>query len=261
MKSRVKPQILGATALSATLLLSACSGGVDTSGLETKVVVEGGGLDLPDVPEVPDVPEPEVPDEPEPEPEATEPDDVEPQAPSGDYTNPDWAHPVSEEGDLLNSVREGGFQIDVYQVALGEASDDSLWEDEETGEPLLRKGDPVVALNMIISNIGDEEVPLSNLFASPRMNYDSSETFLGAMEDFNSEWLLDLGLNPDPFIEYPNPAVFPIEAGESISYGVIYEHRNEGATMSFSIRPADDDGDLDFDSEYNLDFETTFTIE
>lgn len=241
-------------ALSSALLVSAC-GGADTSGLEKKVRVEQQAPDTESEEVTPDDPESlEDPlDDPLDDPETPGDDaqDDPANTPSaGDYKNPTWAYPVTEPGELLQGYKNEWFEYQVYQVDTGEATKDSMWSLPDTGEPVMKKGDPVVAVNIIATNISDEVIPLSISFINASVDYESNDYYGGAMIDFNPEWFEELGINDSPMAEFQTPAVFPLVPGESISFGQIYEYRaGEEAEIEFDFTPVDDSGNLDFESE------------
>jgi len=251
LKSR--PGAIAGIVLSSALVLSACSGETDTSGLEGKVSVDNERSET--EPEA--VPEDVDPaDEPEDEPISPEPEDEpedEPGAsgPKGDYKSPDWAYEVNQSGDLIQTVKNEWFEYEIYQVATGEAQKDSMWLLPDSEEPVMKEGDPVVVLNVIVTNISDEEIPVSISFINESLDYKSNQYLGGAMIDYNPTWLDELGLYESPLETFSDPAVFPLAPGESFAQAGIWEYRVEPAELELGFIPVNDKGDLDFDSKYN----------
>lgn len=252
MNLKSRPSAIAGIVLSSALVLSACGGETDTSGLESKVTVDGGGAGAESETE-PEETEPE--DTPEDEPLAPAPED-EPQddpgaaAPSGDYNSPDWAYDVNQAGELIQAVKNEWFEYEIYQVDTGEAKKDSMWLHPDSEEPVMKAGDPVVVLNVIVTNISDEEIPVSISFINDSLDYESNQYLGGAMLDYNPEWLDELGLHESPLENFSDPAVFPLAPGESFAQATIWEYRTEPATLELSFTPVDDEGTLDFDSKY-----------
>lgn len=248
--------------LSSALLLSACGGETDTSKLDPKVSVESGNENT--------EPETVEPEEPADDIETDDPVDepVEPDAPandqpaaSGDYQVPEWANDVNEVGELLQAYKNDYLEYEIYQVATGEAASDSMWIDADTEEPLLKEGDPVVAFNVIVTNISDEEIPMSISFVNLGLDYADSQYLQGAMRDINDEWLEELGLNSQVYKEFRTPAIFPLAPGESVAIGEIYEYHAGDVTMSLDFTPVDDEGQLDFDSPLQDRAKVEFSLE
>lgn len=265
MNIKSRPFIFAGVALASALTLSAC-GEDAASGLEPKVrPSQQQAANDPEPEESPNAEEPEGPGdiaapETNADPETNE--DPEVNTPSsGSYEVPEWARDVNQVGDLVATVDGDWIQIEVYRVGDGQATRDSLWVDSDTDEPLMKVGDPVVALNFIVTNTGSEEFLMSNLFLSPNLRYESSESLYGAMNETNHDWLEQLGVNVDPFTQYPNPAVFPVAPGESISYAQIFQHASDTAQIYFDITPVDSEGELDFDGKFNERFDATFEME
>lgn len=259
VKFKSRPIVYIGTLLPFALLLSACGGEVDTSGLEAKVRPTSAQSDLTVESEGED-PTVVGSDEEAPDVEET----VETEAPtptrSGDYQIPEWANDVVEVGDLLQTYRNDVLEMEIYQVATGEAASDSIWSHPDTGEAILKKGDPVVALNLIATNISDTEVLMSTSFIMTSMSYDSSDILQGAMIDYNSAWITELGLNLDAFSEFRSPGVFPLAPGESFAFAQIYEYHPEAVTMNLDFTPVDEEGKLDFDSPLHDRGEVNFVL-
>ena len=261
MNLKSRSGVFAALSFTAALTLTACSGGVDTSKLEPKVTVEAKETEVPETPDEPAVPDDDVPDEPA---VPDEPSGV--TIPSGDavtdFTVPSWAEDVNLLGDYLGSASGSIIQVDIYQVALGEAIADALWVDPDTEEPVMKKGDTVVAMNFIATNIGDEVYPFSNLFVDPMLAYDASDSFLGAMTDYNADWLEQLGLNYRPYQlgDGPQPS-YPLAPGESAAIGLIFQHETGAATIDFSAIPIGDDDELDFDSPLRIEFSANVEVQ
>lgn len=258
MNLKSRPAAFAGIVLASALTLTAC-GGEDTSGLEPKVRSTQGSTDgAESEPEA--MPEEEAPAEGE---EVSE-DPEEPaggnETGSGSYTSPEWAQEVAPVGDLVATMDGDWITVEVYRVAEGESTKDSMWLHADSEEPIMKKGDPVVALNYIATNTGSEEILMSNLFLGSSLRYEGGKYLQGAMSDSNDAWLEELNINPNPFTEYPSPAVFAVAPGESISYGEIYQLEKDTAQLSFDITPVTSDGELDFEGKFKERFETSFEM-
>lgn len=254
MNLKPSPQIVVGIVLTTALGLSACSGEVDTSALEKKVRVAQEGSVLGSEKE--EIVEPEEPGEPEDFEGST--DDsgdsnvqTSPVNPgSGSYNTPAWANEVTEVGELIETVEEDWLRIDIYHVADGTASEDSLVTHPDTEEPVMEKGDPVSAMNFIATNTGTQEVTFGALFLMPIMTFPQEDTFLGAMMDINDEWMAELGLHPDPFHDF-DAGGFALAPGESFAQAEIYERKADRVQITFDITVYDESGNLDFDSPFS----------
>lgn len=76
-------------------------------------------------------------------------------ASSSDRTQPSWAKGSVDAGTELAALDLEGWNISVYQVAVGEADKDSRDVYPDTRESVLKAGDPVVFLNFVFTNTTD----------------------------------------------------------------------------------------------------------
>lgn len=82
-----------------------------------------------------------------------------------------WAEPVSTGEELWQTSSEG-LTLTAYNMGEDTATFDSEYSDDVTNEPLVAAGDPVVFVNVVVTNTSDQTQFLANdvpdLFAAPR---------------------------------------------------------------------------------------------
>ena len=136
---------------------------------------------------------------------------------SGAYTTAAWALPISEAGDKLGTIKGDSFSVDIYQVATDVASKDSMFVDKETKENLLKKGDPVVYLNYVVTNTSTAEIPLSHSLVNTSAKYTDWKYLGGMPSDSSSEGFKKHGLS-DSGIKLKRKRSIRVEAGRVLQY-------------------------------------------
>lgn len=80
--------------------------------------------------------------------------------PPTSFTSVPWSFPIDPVGDWLTSAADDNVRIDVYQAGVAPSTEDSKWAYSDTDEPLFVKGDPVVVLQLVLTNTGTEDIVL-----------------------------------------------------------------------------------------------------
>ncbi|WP_426005335.1 hypothetical protein ACPFL9_01315 [Paenarthrobacter sp. NyZ202] len=174
------------------------------------------------------------------------------------YTAAAWALPISSAGDKLGALKGDSFSVDIYQVATGVASKDSSWVDKETKESLLKKGDPIVYLNYVVTNTSAADIPLGEELITLGAKYEDWKYMVGMLSDSNSAGYEEHGLT-NSGVKEEELAPFILKPGESfnIARTIAYTAGKE-ADVKATMTPENAAGDLDFDKEEEA--ETTVTL-
>ncbi len=80
--------------------------------------------------------------------------------PEGPWVSADWAVPVVSGGTRLGEVSDKRIRITVYQVATAAAPTNSVMVDPSDGKPVIAKGDRIVLLRYIVTNISNDPINL-----------------------------------------------------------------------------------------------------
>lgn len=78
----------------------------------------------------------------------------------GPWRDPGWAIPVVSTGTRLGEVSDKRMRIVVYQVGTASAPTRSVMVDASDGKPVIAKGDPIVLLRYVITNISTDPINL-----------------------------------------------------------------------------------------------------
>ncbi|SED67993.1 hypothetical protein [Ruania alba] len=100
---------------------------------------------------------------------------VQPAEPLESYQIVDWAVDAQPTGTWVGAMESDALRLDVYQVGVAEAPEASGWESDDTGEPLFAAGDPVVALQYVVTTVAEEPVVLQNGEVTTTLRYDGSD--------------------------------------------------------------------------------------
>ncbi|PRB38729.1 hypothetical protein CQ020_20380 [Arthrobacter sp. MYb23] len=177
---------------------------------------------------------------------------------SGSYKVAAWALPISEAGDKLGTIKGDSFSVDVYQVATDVASKDSMFVDKETKENLLKKGDPVVYLNYVVTNTSSADIPLSHSLITPSAKYTDWKYMGGMPSDSSSDGYKKHGLSSSG-TKLKEEAPFVLKPGESFNIAENFAYTaGKEAEISATMTPAAADGKLDHDKKEKA--ETTVTL-
>jgi hypothetical protein len=177
---------------------------------------------------------------------------------SGSYKVAAWALPISEAGDKLGSLKGDSFSVDIYQVATDVASKDSMFVDKETKENLLKKGDPVVYLNYVVTNTSSADIPLSHSLITPSAKYTDWKYLGGMPSDSSSDGYKKHGLSSSG-TKLKEEAPFVLKPGESFNIAENFAYTAGKETeIEATMTPAAADGKLDHDKKEKA--ETTVTL-
>ena len=177
---------------------------------------------------------------------------------SGSYKVAAWALPISDAGDKLGTITGDSFSVDIYQVATDVASKDSMFVDKETKENLLKKGDPVVYLNYVVTNTSSAEIPLSHSLITPNAKYTDWKYLGGMPSDSSSEGFKKHGLSSSG-VKLKEKDPFVLKPGESFNIAENFAYTAGKETeIKATMTPQDAAGDLDHDKKETA--ETTVTL-
>jgi hypothetical protein len=167
--------------------------------------------------------------------------------PPSSFTTPVWANEVAPHGDWLTSVADNDLRIDVYQVAIEAAPEGSSWAFQETDEPLFVAGDPIVILEFVLTNLGDDDIVLPSGEAELTANYAGLNLSSVPAENAFEDLVESLGVARDGAInfQYSNDNDYqglndswdmPVETGESVSWHAVYVYLEDDAfTLDFRL--------------------------
>ncbi len=172
---------------------------------------------------------------------------------------PSWALPATTEGDKIATIEVGGIVVEVYQVAVTQATKTGQFATPE-GDPVIAVGDDIVFVNYVISNTGDS-IDLGSSLVLIDARYDDWP-YLQGMDSVVDRTLFEqIGVYSSPFgpDSYVDPGIYPLGSGERYSYGQNFPYQ-PGSPIGFgvSVTPVDADGDLVHDE--GLDGEGAGTI-
>ena len=172
---------------------------------------------------------------------------------------PSWALPATTEGEKIATIEVGGIVVEVYQVAVTQATKTGQFATQD-GEPLIAVGDDIVFINYVISNTGDP-IDLGSSLVLIDARYDDWP-YLQGMDSVVDRTLFEqIGVYSSPFgpDSYVDPGVYTFGTGERYSYGQNFPYQ-AGSPIGFSVSvtPVDADGDLLHDE--GLDGEGSGTI-
>ncbi|KUM35280.1 hypothetical protein [Arthrobacter sp. EpRS71] len=177
---------------------------------------------------------------------------------SGSYKTAAWALPISEAGDKLGTIKGESFSVDVYQVATDVASKDSMFVDKDTKENLLKKGDPVVYMNYVVTNTSSAEIPLSHSLITPNAKYTDWKYLGGMPSDSSSDGYKKHGLT-DSGVKLKEKDPFVLKPGESFNIAENFAYTAGKETeIKVTMTPQGADGDLDHDKKETA--ESTVTL-
>lgn len=190
----------------------------------------------------------DAPDETEPEEETEDAEDEAEVDEAGDDGasadgEPDWANPVTTVGESIGTAELGDVTVEVFQVAVDQATRSSIWADPETDEPIVSEGDDVVVLNYVVTNHG-EPVNLSYGLVEASLRYDSwpymqqpsvADSSLMETHEVNTN-----AVNTDSLSQ----EVFELGTGEQYSFGEVVLHQpGEAYTVVARFTARDEDGE------------------
>ncbi|MGJ3190625.1 hypothetical protein [Paenarthrobacter sp. FR1] len=179
-------------------------------------------------------------------------------ASTGAYTAAAWALPITDKGDKLGAIKGDSFSVDIYQVATDVASKDSMFVDKETKENLLKKGDPIVYLNYVVTNTSSADIPLSHSLVTPKAKYLDWKYMGGMPSDSSSDGYKKHGLSSSG-VKLKEKDPFVLKPGESFNLAENFAYTAGKETgIEATLTPQDAAGDLDHDKKEKA--ETTVTL-
>ena len=174
---------------------------------------------------------------------------------------PEWALPATSGGDKIATIEVGDVVVEVYQVAVTQATKTGQFADPNTNEPIIAVGDDIVFVNYVVSNTGDP-IDLGFSLVSISARYDDWPYLQGMDSVVDFALFEEIGVNRDAFgpDSYRDPGVYTFGTGERYSFGVNFPYQ-AGSPIGFevSVTPVDDEGDLLHD--LGLDGSGSGTIE
>lgn len=169
-----------------------------------------------------------------------------------------WARPISEAGDKLGTLKGASFSVDVYQTATDVSSKDSMSVDKETKENLLKKGDPIVYLNYVVTNTSSADIPLSHSLVTPKAKYPDWKYLGGMPSDPSSDGYEKHGLSSSG-AKLKEEAPFVLKPGESFNIAENFAYTaGKAVDIEATLTPAAADGKLDHEKKEKA--ETTVTL-
>jgi hypothetical protein len=177
---------------------------------------------------------------------------------TGDFIAASWANPVTDPGELLTSVQGTNFQVDIYQVGTAAATKTGSFANPDTNKPIIEVGAELVFVNYIVTNISDEDIPLTSLLVDVTARY-ADWPYLQGMDSV-VDFALDEQMGINRSAVAPGTAIGTLvwEPGTSFSYGQNFLYQaNSPITFSAGLTPADANGDLDHDNAQDVTVDST----
>ena len=180
-------------------------------------------------------------------------------APPSAEGQPAWALPATTEGDKIATIEADGLTIEVYQVAVTQATKTGQFVTPD-GDPVISVGDDIVFINYVITNTGDP-IDLGYSLVLIDARYDDWPYLQGMDSVVDRALFEEVGVYQSPMgpDSYYDPGVYTLGTGERYSYGQNFLYQS-GSPITFkvSVTPVDSEGDLLHD--LGIDVEGTGTI-
>ena len=80
--------------------------------------------------------------------------------PLSSVRNARWAVPVRTSGTWLGAFGDSRVRIDVFQAGMATSPRASVMVDPRTSEPIIKKGDTLVGLRYVVTNVSDDPIRL-----------------------------------------------------------------------------------------------------
>lgn len=177
---------------------------------------------------------------------------------SGAYKTATWALPITDTGDKLGTFKGDSFSVDIYQVATDTASKDSMFVDPDTKENLLKKGNPIVYVNYVVTNTSSAEIPLSHSLITPTAKYTDWKYMGGMPSDSSSDGFKKHNLTSSG-VKLKEEDPFVLKPGESFNIAENFAYAaGKEAKIEATMNPQGADGKLDHDKKETA--ETTVTL-
>ncbi len=166
-------------------------------------------------------------------------------AAASDGTPAEWAKPVSTDGDLITNFTAGDISIDVYQIAVTQATKTGNFADPN-GKPIISVGDDIVFINYVVTNNGDA-VDLGASLANVSARY-ADWPYLQGMDAITDSALYEsMGLSTSAFAtgKIHDPSVYTLGKGESYNMAANFRYQKDSPIdFTVTVTPVDSSGDL-----------------
>lgn len=164
---------------------------------------------------------------------------------SGD--TPAWAKPTTTPGEKIATIAADGFQVEVYQVGVTEATKTGQFVTPD-GDPVIAAGDDIVFVNYVITNTSGGDIPLSYSLVNVQATYASWPYLQGMDSVVDSALFEQMQVNSSAIAPGSGDSPFIWPAGTSFSFGQNFHYEKNGPiTFEATLTPALPSGDLDHD--------------
>lgn len=173
---------------------------------------------------------------------------------SGDLTAAPWTGEILTPGEELGVITDGTIEVTVYQVGVAPAPKDGRFVDPDSNEPLIAEGDDIVYVNYVITNVGEEAIPLGSSLVAISPEYIDWPWMQGMDGITDSALAEEMGISTRTIHEIADPTVYPLAPGETYAYGENFAYQ-PGTELIVSVRytPVDDEGDLVHDERQEFE--------
>ncbi|WP_027586412.1 hypothetical protein [Acidipropionibacterium thoenii] len=171
----------------------------------------------------------------------------------GPWKDAAWAVPVVSTGTRLGEVSDKRIRIIVYQVATAKAPTDSEMVDVSDGQPLIAKGDPIVLLRYVVTNISKDPINLGIGTVSLTTSYPDWSWNQGLVGVRAPELMARHKLFTTPFKDGTARPPYVLGPGESFMIGqnVAYE-KAELLQITAAVVVSDNSGSEDASLSWTL---------
>lgn len=159
---------------------------------------------------------------------------------------PSWAVPVKESGTLLGRIGDSRVRIDVRQVGVVASPADSVMVDPRTGAPVIRRGDKLVLLRYVVTNVSSDPLRLGLGTVTVRARYPDWSFAQDLVGIRDPRWQQRHGIAATPFVADPGRPPYVLAPGESFMVGMNapYEKAEE-LQVTAEVVIADESGTVD----------------
>ncbi|GGF56236.1 hypothetical protein GCM10011519_32720 [Marmoricola endophyticus] len=159
-------------------------------------------------------------------------------------STPSWAEPAVYAGTKLGSTTvagrglgKGKLAVTVYQVDSLDSPSDGTFADVGQSTPKIKKGDPLIVLDYVLTNTGSAPVTIGNLGVEHELAFGKAK--LDTQDVLVDPTLIDgYGLHGD--IQKPTygEESYPVKPGESISLAeAVLSQPGKPLTFTFGVTP------------------------
>ena len=171
----------------------------------------------------------------------------------GPWVDADWALPVTSAGTRLGEVSDKRIRITVYQVATAPSPHNSVMVDPADGRPVIAKGDRIVLLRYVVTNISSDPISLGIGTVSITTRYPDWPWAQGLTGVRAPALMARYKLSTTPFSEGTARPPYVLAPGASFMVGqnAPYE-RAELLQISAAVVVSDDSGSEDASLSWTL---------